>query len=167
MLLKKIKNNQFVKYLNENRYSHLWYKLNDPNSKYFIRKTETFGIYHNKALVGVFALESQKYFYEPHLFIDKKIRGKKIIDCFKSLLLDYLLKYPLMIARIKKKDKHIQLFIKWIGFRKFKEDDQYIFFGIDIEQYGKINKKNFTKRSRIKDSYKGFYHVERTTRLSN
>jgi hypothetical protein len=131
---KRIKNIKCINFLNKHNYSNLWFQEN-PNikkgkNKFFLKDTDTFGIYEDNHLKGVFILEHNADFVEPHIFLIKKLRNSKTLKFIKSILPIFIEKHTRLIGKIGKNKKNVFIFAKWLGFKKFIETKDYYFVGM-------------------------------------
>ena len=133
----KVNSKKAIKYLESAEFTQLWFKnrkedkLADKIS--FFRPVECFAILGNHSNRGLIIIEDWGDFHEPHIFTDDSIRGAKLIDLIRLFLKNRIDLYKLLVGRIEKSRKDVKRLSRWVGFKPFKEDQQYYYVGASCE----------------------------------
>ncbi len=125
----KISNKKAIRFLRDKKFNSLWYNNLDE----FIHDVNTFGLYNNELLIGVIAMEDWGKFTEPHIFCLKEHRGRNLLKVCRKFLKNRIFLYKLLIGRVERSRKDVMSFASLSGFKRFKEDDKYIYFGANHE----------------------------------
>ena len=127
-----------IQYLHDSNYDQLWFEnlqQRDDKATVFYRPVHTFGIYEKGKLFGLIIIENWKVLYEPHIFANKEIRGRRLLRLIQTFLRHNLKSYKILIGRVKKDRKDVMKLAKWLKFKHFKEDDKYYYVGVDYESF--------------------------------